>query len=239
MVALSLALTIALAFIHIIANKLKFLQVIPRSKWLSFAGGVAVSYVFVHILPELQEWQAHLADEGKVPSFFEHHLYLVSLIGLVIFYGLERAITRSRNEKPESSTEDLNDFWWHIGSFALYNMLIGYLMLHQKDMNYQSKIFLFVALAFHFFVNDYGLLNHHRQSYISKGRWIMAASVIIGWLIAFLLKVPVTILSLLFALLAGGIVLNTLKEELPEERESNFWAFLLGTTLYTVLMLLV
>jgi hypothetical protein len=41
----------------------------------------------------------------------------------------------------------------------------------------------------------------------------------------------------LFAFLAGGVVLNVLKEELPEERESRFWAFALGAASYTALLL--
>jgi hypothetical protein len=42
----------------------------------------------------------------------------------------------------------------------------------------------------------------------------------------------------LFAFLAGGIVLNVIKEELPEERESRFPAFVVGTGGYAVLLLL-
>lgn len=44
-------------------------------------------------------------------------------------------------------------------------------------------------------------------------------------------------LAVLIAFLAGGVVLNVLKEELPEERESRFWAFAIGTALYAALLL--
>lgn len=44
-------------------------------------------------------------------------------------------------------------------------------------------------------------------------------------------------LALLFAFLAGGVVLNVLKEELPEERESRFGAFALGLAAYAALLL--
>ncbi len=45
------------------------------------------------------------------------------------------------------------------------------------------------------------------------------------------------VLAVLIAFLAGGVVLNVLKEELPEERESRFWAFALGAALYATLLL--
>ena len=45
------------------------------------------------------------------------------------------------------------------------------------------------------------------------------------------------LLAVLFAFLAGGVIMSFLKEELPEERESSFCAFALGATLYAVLLL--
>ena len=45
------------------------------------------------------------------------------------------------------------------------------------------------------------------------------------------------LLAALIAFLAGGVVLNVLKEEIPEERESCFWAFALAAALYTTLLL--
>lgn len=44
-------------------------------------------------------------------------------------------------------------------------------------------------------------------------------------------------LAALFAFLAGGVILNVLKEELPEERESRFSAFAGGALLYAALLL--
>ena len=45
------------------------------------------------------------------------------------------------------------------------------------------------------------------------------------------------ITGFLFAFLAGGVTLNVLKEELPEERQSRFWPFLLGAAGYAALLL--
>ncbi|GGM40973.1 hypothetical protein GCM10011351_28980 [Paraliobacillus quinghaiensis] len=44
-------------------------------------------------------------------------------------------------------------------------------------------------------------------------------------------------LALLFAFLSGAIILNVLKEELPEDRESSAWAFSLGANGYLALLL--
>lgn len=77
---------IALAVVHLAANRLRFLDVVPRSRWLSVAGGISVAYVFVHLLPELNEAQETLdeAASGALP-FLEAHAYLVALVGLGAF----------------------------------------------------------------------------------------------------------------------------------------------------------
>lgn len=88
-------------------------------------------------------------------------------------------------------------------------------------------------------MNDYGLRELHQQDYDRVGRWVLAGAVIVGWLIGLLTELPETLIAAAFSFLAGSIVLNVLKEELPEERESRFWAFALGAAGYTLLLLLI
>ncbi|HEY9669327.1 MAG TPA: hypothetical protein V6C91_21120 [Coleofasciculaceae cyanobacterium] len=235
----SVVFAIGLAIVHLYSGKLRFLDTIPRSRWLSMASGVSVAYVFVHLLPDLNERQDAIAQTG-VLSFLEHHVYLMALLGLVIFYGLERAVRESRKQNEESGEGDVADpgiFWLHIGSFALYNGLIGYLLLHREEPGMQSLFSFFIAMALHFVVNDYGLRQDHKHTYHNIGRWILAAAIIVGWVIGYGTEISEAAIAVLFAFLAGGIILNVLKEELPEERKSCFWAFAAGTSAYTALLL--
>lgn len=230
----------ALSLVHVFAGNLRFLDVIPRSRWLSFAGGVAVAYVFVHVLPELRAAQEVVARTGlPVFRFLEHHVYLMALLGLSVFYGLERAVKQARRRKPaaegpEAATPGV--FWVHMTSFAVYNALVGYLLLHREERGLANLTLYVAAMVLHFVVNDYGLRQDHQGPYHRVGRWLLAAAVWAGWLISMLTEVPEIVSSLLFSFLAGGVVLNTLKEELPEERQSRFWAFVLGVAGYAALL---
>lgn len=60
---------------------------------------------------------------------------------------------------------------------------------------------------------------------------------LIGWTLGALTAVSEAALVTLTAFLGGGVILNVLKEELPEERESRFWAFALGSATYALLLL--
>lgn len=239
MMWLSLLLALGLALVHLYSSRLRFLQIIPRSRWLSAAGGVSVAYVFIHILPDLDQHQATIARMAGL-AFLEHHVYLLALLGVVIFYGLERLALISRQQNQKQGGGDVTDqrvFWLHIASFSLYNALIGYLLIHREQPGLRSLIFFFVALALHFVVNDNGLREHHKQVYHRRGRWILAAAVILGWAIGQSIKIDEALVAVLFAFLAGGIILNVLKEELPEEQESRFWPFAAGAAAYSALLL--
>lgn len=238
---LPLIFAISLALVHLYSGRLRFLDRVPRSRWLSAAGGVSVAYVFLHILPDLDNHQEVIVRSGGFGlTFLEHHVYLIALLGLAIFYGLERLAKQSRQQNQKAGTGDVTSekvFWLHIVSFSLYNALIGYLLLHREEPGLRSLIFFSIALALHFVVNDNGLREHHKQVYHRLGRWILAAAVLVGWAIGQGTKLPAPAIAILFAFLAGGIILNVLKEELPEERESHFWAFAAGVGIYAALLI--
>lgn len=226
---------------HVLAGHLRFLGAAPRSRWLSAASGISVAYVFMHILPDLAKREKAIREAVGEPSgFLEHHVYLIALAGMMAFYGLERLAKTSRAAQPQGAEGDVTSagvFWVHTAAFALYNALIGYLLLHREDTGALSLATFFVAMATHFIVNDFGLRQHHKRQYDAQGRWVLAGAVLVGWVAGAAYDIPEAAVAVLFALLAGGVILNVLKEELPEERKSTFWAFAVGAVLYAALLL--
>jgi hypothetical protein len=233
-----LVLALILAAVHLSARRMVFLESIPRSKFLSIAGGVSVAYVFIHILPELKEHQESIAESAEVVAFLEHHAYLLAMLGLVIFYGLEKAVQDSKKQNPDMGHKPKRSaFWLHISSFFVYNGLIGYLLVHREESGLLNLLLYGTAMALHFIVVDFGLREHHKDRYDKEGRWVLAAAIVIGWAVGTLTEIPEAMLALLFAFLSGSIILNVLKEEIPEERQSSFWAFALGSIGYVLLLL--
>lgn len=245
MILVQAAIVAGFMLVHLFAGKLRFLDGIPRSRWLSFAAGISVAYVFMHVFPELAEAQRSIGEGFQFLLWIEHHAYLVALCGLAVFYGLERMVKSSqgrRGDEPGSgeggTTTSGGIFRLHILSFAIYNALIGYLLVHRGEQDMRGLLFFAVAMAVHFLVNDYGLRRHHKDTYRDVGRWVLAAAILVGWAAGLAANVGEAAIGVLFAFLAGGVVLNVLKEELPEERRSRFSPFVLGAAGYSVLLLL-
>ena len=248
----SLACLGLLVLVHVITPGLRFLEGTPRSIWLSLAGGVSVAYVFVHFMPELAASQEKVAEavggEGTlIPA--ERHVFLIALAGLLTFYGLHRLAQTSRSKRggeqvtggrgsDTGAATSSQVFWIHMASFAVYNLLVGYLLLHREEMTLDGLVFFAAAMALHFVVTDYGLHEDHKAPFRQIGRWILAAAVIGGWLLGLVTDVHEAAIATLTAFLGGGVVLNVLKEEVPSERQSRFWAFAAGAAGYAALLLM-
>ncbi|USK42266.1 hypothetical protein [Cytobacillus oceanisediminis] len=235
---LSFIFALGFTLIHFFSKYMSFIKDVPRSRVLSFAGGVAVSYVFLHLLPELSNHQEKVegAFNTDFGGFLKNHIYVIALIGLAVFYGLERMVKTS---KRYNSTTSPGVFWLHISSFFIYNALIGYLLVREEYESIWGMVFYFLALGIHFITNDRSLRRDHQKLYDKYGRVSLALAILIGWGTGTLYKVDELVISFIVAFLAGGIVLNVLKEELPEEKQSRFSAFVLGLTGYTLLLVLI
>lgn len=240
-----------LAITHVVAGRLRVFQVLPRNWWLSAAGGVSVAYVFVHLLPEVTERQSHVAVDPETSTAIgavlgERAIFVAALLGFGLFYGVEQAARCSSRDGDDGAVVGGGEtetsagvFWLHVGSFAAYNALVGYLLLNREEAGVAGLVLYGTAMALHFVVNDVALRELHRDAYHHVGRWLLAGAVAVGLLVGWRWHAPERVVGLLLAFLAGGIVLNVIKEELPEERNSQFSAFAAGAVGYTVLLLLV
>ena len=239
----ALAGVMLFVIVHVFGDRLTFQSRTQRSVWLSAAGGVSVSYVFVLILPELAMRQEGFDDRasaaGALSSALENHAYLIALLGLGLFYGIERFVqSAGRSQRGDERGETpLPVFWLHLAVFACYNALIGYLLVQREDADVRGTAVYAVAMAVHFVVNDQSLREEHGDLYHRHGRWLLAAAAVLGYLIGIGIELTPLWIDSLFALLAGSVILNVLKEELPEGRRSRFLPFALGAGVYSTLLM--
>lgn len=232
-----LATALLLSFVHLGAGQIDALHAIPRPRLLSFASGVAIALVFVELLPEFAFAQtvASQATAGAA-GVIEARPFLAALLAVVMFLGLERILLRAR--RPARALADGSAaggiYWVHIAVFAFYNALIGFVIVHRLAPGESHRVPLGIALALHVLVNDVGLRWHYKRHYGGTGRWILVASPLLGWGAAQGTTLSSSAVGVLLGFLAGGILLNTVKEELPEDREARFWPLAFGALVYAL-----
>ena len=251
---------VVLALLHVLCGRLRIIRQEDHSPWLSFAGGIAVAYVFMVLLPKLSDWQscfmapmpkeapvsglpsaqALVAQAEGLKRFFIYEVFIAALTGLVVFYGLERGVHwyLDRHQKEmESGFQPSGLFWVHISVFAAYNFLIGYMVVHSII---PGRVILFlgvIGIGLHFLGISHGLWRNYRERFDRYGRWILGAALLGGWVFGVIATFDKQVYIGMYSFLAGGIIMNVFNEELPSGAQAKFWPFFFGVTGYSLLWL--
>ena len=214
---------------------------VHRRRWLSAAGGSAVAYVFVDLLPEMQRMQERFlaASTGRAFPFPAYRVYSSALVGFVLFYALEHVAAASRPGRGEGGSLEERPivYWVQIAGFAVYCGLMGYLLREDAATRALSIVPYGFAMFCHFWIVDHALRKEHGAAYDRSGRWIVAAGIVAGWIAAGLELASDLILPTVMGFIAGGVVLNSVKGELPEDGEARMVPFVAGAFGYGLLLL--
>ena len=194
----------------------------------SFGGGMAIGYVFVHLLPEL--------DAGH--PFLGERIFLIALAGFVIYYGLhELSYVRSSGESQRITP--LSAFYLKLVPIWVFNWLIVYGLPEQHMQSGIGAVPITLALSLHLIHKDYLLGRAYPGPFGTWGRFVLALAPLAGWVTAFVARSnQEAINDILVALLAGSVLYSVFKEELPVHVESRFPAFVLGVIVFLIVVLI-
>jgi len=204
-----------------------------QRRWQAFSAGVTVAYVFVNIIPELEEHRPTIAASSAGDLLdAEKRVYTWALAGFVTFVGLTRFASQegSHGKVP---------YWGEMTGYSLYTMLIGYLLVHREDPSLLALELFIFAMGLHLFLLDMELAERFRGQYQPWGRVLLMVSVLVGWLLGIWNALPDSFTSRLFAFVIGGVVVLSAHEELPEEGGRPFWWFVGGAICYATLLMLI
>jgi len=206
-----------------------------RNATLSFFGGMSSAYVFVHMMPELERARGDWVTFGRVRLFNEGiGVYFLALVGFMAFYGLNHL----RGSRTAESTELPRrvEFRLHLGEFAAYVWMIAYLLVNNPHQSAETIVLYTVAMCAHFLGIDHSLNEEHGDLYQRVGRYVLAATALVGWGMGVLLPMPRDIVALLVAFLSGAIIMNAALMELPSTRQERFLWFVAGGVIYGLLL---
>jgi hypothetical protein len=213
----------------------KFTLQIER-RWHALSAGVAVAYVFVSIMPELEEHRSAVAESSLGMLLdTEKRIYLWALTGFVVFGGLSRLRSEPVNGLRRAG-------WLYPGTilgYALYVLLMGYLLVRSEDTSMLSLALYVVAIGLHLFMVDNELAEQFEQRYESSGRWVLVGSALVGWALGIGSAFSDSVTSRLFAFLAGGVLITAVHAEARAEEGPRFWWFIGGSAAYATILMLI
>ena len=201
-----------------------------------------MAYVFIHVLPALntiREFQEKHPSHFKM-LFPEYNVYLWTMVGFLVFYGLERMAAGSRVNLKSHEDENGGAVSWpplmQMAGFALYTWVLTYMMVWTGKS--ALGLFLFAgAMGMHIFMIASSLSSHYHKAYDNFGAYLLALASLAGWASALTLNIPIVVVLSLVAFVIGGVVVNSAIAELPKEKEGRYLFFAAGATIYTALLL--
>jgi hypothetical protein len=213
----------------------KFTLQIER-RWRALSAGVVVAYVFVSIMPELEEHRPAVGEStlGMLLDT-ETRIYLWALAGFVAFAGLSRLQSLPVNGLQRAG-------WLYSGTmlgYALYVLLIGYLLVRRENTSALSLALYVFAIGLHLFMVDGELAEQFQHRYEFSGRWLLASCAILGWVLGIANAFADSITSRLFAVLAGGVLITAVHAEVRAEAGPRFWWFVGVSAIYATILMLI
>ena len=240
MTYLSLASVFLLMLVHLMVGRMHFLE---HERWRSVGAGVAMSYVFLDILPHLSSKQYTLQDTVGTGfgTFLGHHAYLLALAGFVLYLGLASVAKMSRiNQagvveqfKPHSVVQVL------MLGLAAYCFLIGFLIGEQPDHRYEPVIIFALAMTIHMAGVDHVVRDHYPRFYDQIIRYVLAGAIFAGWVLGAVTTIPDIIFALVFSFVVGAIMVVAFVYELSVVVGGRgYWSFVAGVAGFSALLLL-
>jgi hypothetical protein len=136
--------TIALASSFLIGKWLRLSQTGRWRDWISASAGASVSYVWIHVIPELNEQQQAFSQAvGTHLPAPQLRVYAWGLVGFLGFYGFQhmrsRTPARLGSEAP-GHPEHPRTYRLYLVGFFLYVALAGYLMIESAERGRLSVV---------------------------------------------------------------------------------------------------
>lgn len=224
-----LGLSVLFALIFALAGRVRLPPGLARRERavMSFFAGMSLAYVFVRLLPEIETAKGAL----RLPEYLPSGPYLVSLAalgGCTLFFAIGRLAEGDRLHRHD---------WARLLIFAAYVALVSYSRITEIEHGEVPALLFAIAMGTHFIALDHALGRDLGLLYHRRGRYVLAGASLLGWALGASRAVGPPVMLLLFGIVAGAVIANTLIKELPDPAEARLGPFVAGAVLYALILL--
>jgi hypothetical protein len=231
-----MVLTVLLAISHYLSPYLKRISWLRPERLTSFAGGVAVGYVFLHMLPEIVEQHDRIHEllnrTAYMSPFRDLAVFIVALFGFEVFYILDRFTYKGSVTNVNAS------YRLNLGMYFFYNFMITYTLILRFDSGISYAILFTFAMGLHFILSDNHFKRYYPDLFGSRSHLFLILGLVAGCAFSLAFSVNVYFAAMLTSFLSGAILYNAFAEEISFEKESSPPFFFLGTAIMAGLLIM-
>lgn len=190
----------------------------------SFAAGFSIGYVFLFLLPEV----------FRVREAAQLEILYVMLLGFLFFHMTHKYVYRIRGTFERVLFQDEI----HLLTSSLYFFLISFLLVETTIIDTTKGVLLTILLIAHTMLVD---LSHTALSETHKIKFklpLIIVATIAGGILPIIGIAASSVTTILFALTVGAIMYISIREEIPDDRQSHLPLFILGAVMLIVVDIL-
>lgn len=216
-----------------LANKFLDLPTALRS----FSSGLAVAYVMIILIPEYQVFNDQV-------TFGWINAYKLSLFGLIAYKGIQHYCLLIAKKSAKSmgewgfvksrQEEKLLGFRVSTAVFAVYASLILLTLPYQFGHLHgpADKLLYLLTFVMHLGFNVLGLFEENEKHYRKLVPPVVFSVLTVALVLALFNVLPTALLLGCLSVLAGVILYNVFKNELPSAETSSFAWFAIGVFIF-------
>lgn len=204
-----------------------------RHYWIPFSGGMACGYVFVYMLPKLNDYAVlYYQHYGFGLESFEYFLFFVAMIGFLSYLALGLLAEADEINRRRGLV-------LHAVGICLYNLLIGHLLVSFPYTAVIPALLSGLAVGVYLVGLNHIMFLRSPDFYRQVVRWVATLSIIAGAILGLLDAFYPPLQKMLTAFTAGAVLVILVKEKLPRQDVGQFKTFLLGSLVFVLLGMVV
>ncbi|MCW4022883.1 MAG: hypothetical protein ACOWW1_09310 [archaeon] len=230
--------------IHFLSPKIyqEFKQ--HKKKIFSLFGGIAAAYVFVDLLPKLEQAQDHIRNLFQgLPNFvYSVAAPSMAFLGFMIFFGIEHLAISSQEKNEMENNDSISNrktFAVHLGNILFINLIVGYLLRFEAELGTFALALYSIILSLHFITLDESMEDHYSKDYTSFGRYVAGLAPLVGWVLSVFFPENQSEGYIILAVVTGAVLFNSIKNEIPSTTESNVKMFFVGASITAITLFIV
>ncbi len=240
------AIVLAFSLVHLFAYKIYGYSDSYKGVVLSFSGGIGAAFVFFDLLPILVEsrthFQAVFGGNPLVVPFLEEMVFATAFLGFIVFFMLDYAAVYSRRKRAVEEREDITKvtaskpvFVVHLANLMMLSFLVSYVVRFEVRVDVLFVVLYSIAISLHFFVADEAMEDHYGEFFVSYGRYALAPIPLIAWFTSVFLPERRSEAYVLLAFIAGAVLFNVIRDEVPKAGGREPAAFIAGAFIYAII----
>jgi zinc transporter ZupT len=223
---LEIVLGIILSLTHFFGEKIlaKFKHH-NQSKVISFGAGISITYLFLQLFPELY---SEVIYTNKL-------VFVYVLIGFTLLHLREKYIYQ--HVQKRRLLFELKEA--HSVAFFVYHFILGIVIVKIIQSNLLEGLLFFVPIFFHAAISNVAMSEIHHHI---KGRFdmkiLLSLAPIAGVLLGLMFVISNLFYAILLGFVAGALLYVIVRDVLPKDRKGSIEYFVVGTAVYTLLIML-